>query len=694
MVTTRGREATSEDGDVVMEDCPAPPPATDAVLEERKETATKKRKTTKKKKSEGGVEEEQANGMEKFKHLLEPIKNLAENWSVDIAVELEEYLEELEEISFEIPSVSSPQEEEEQRGGEAATKGFSFAKAALVIQGSTYVYSKKVEYLYALVLDAIDKVMDASKKKSVLRAARNNLSLLKQTGTDKDEDKFLLEGNEETYLNLDDFVAENTEANINLSAKDEDQLTLERQPMQHSAMLLALQSGQSSQAEKKQLEDKEDHGAFNLSAFTVHSSGALLIEGNEANLLDENLQPIQENPNDELDDDMMEIHEEAGGLDDAYYGDHMDDVNDIDGGDVGGGPFTPAADTFESDKEEEDPYAPLDPLAEGSLQERPFRRGKVQMKFKELADESLDFFSIPRKKHGTTFAEFKPALDVIQKARRAALLKQRRQEKAIALQNILDDEEEEGYHAEMQQHGVDDDYVDTAFVDFDAMSDQENFDFEVENPDAIMERGWNKEGGEANNTEERNASSEVSYEELCKSHIEKLMSAAALQAKQTNLAQRVYDWRRKIEPAITESNAHETFDIHGYGEDLVVKMKQAKEKQGDSDELLDFGGVVADSQRYEVCRAFAAMLQLVNDGNVDVKVDEADGSLKMELERTELRHKDLYSSYRAPSVLQEQTKNVKKAFPAGKGTPTKEPVQKKHKPSLPLDKENQPTVMS
>ena len=37
---------------------------------------------------------------ERYKHFLQPIKDLATNWSVDIASELEEYLSELAEIQF------------------------------------------------------------------------------------------------------------------------------------------------------------------------------------------------------------------------------------------------------------------------------------------------------------------------------------------------------------------------------------------------------------------------------------------------------------------------------------------------------------------------------------------------------------------------------------------------------------------
>eukprot|EP00958_Prasinococcus_capsulatus_P013438 scaffold1387_cov382-Prasinococcus_capsulatus_cf.AAC.2 len=37
---------------------------------------------------------------ERYKHFLQPIKDLATNWNVDIASELEEYLADLSEIQF------------------------------------------------------------------------------------------------------------------------------------------------------------------------------------------------------------------------------------------------------------------------------------------------------------------------------------------------------------------------------------------------------------------------------------------------------------------------------------------------------------------------------------------------------------------------------------------------------------------
>ena len=83
----------------------------------------------------------------RFTHLLEPIRSLADNWSVDIACELEAYLEELEDLCCAEEEEVTQSTEGPADGGDDVVmekKKFSFAKAALLVQGSTYVYSKKV----------------------------------------------------------------------------------------------------------------------------------------------------------------------------------------------------------------------------------------------------------------------------------------------------------------------------------------------------------------------------------------------------------------------------------------------------------------------------------------------------------------------------------------------------------------------
>ena len=55
----------------------------------------------------------------RFQHLLQPIRDLGQNWNIDIAQELEEYLEELDSITISIEGNHST---------------LNFAEAALLIQ--------------------------------------------------------------------------------------------------------------------------------------------------------------------------------------------------------------------------------------------------------------------------------------------------------------------------------------------------------------------------------------------------------------------------------------------------------------------------------------------------------------------------------------------------------------------------------
>ena len=64
------------------------------------------------------------------------IRELAQNWSIDIASELEEYLTELESITISFDDGHT----------------LDFAEAALLIQGSACIYSKKVRHRPSLHL--------------------------------------------------------------------------------------------------------------------------------------------------------------------------------------------------------------------------------------------------------------------------------------------------------------------------------------------------------------------------------------------------------------------------------------------------------------------------------------------------------------------------------------------------------------
>ena len=69
------------------------------------------------------------------------LRDLAGNWNIDVASELEEYIEDLHDIKIDFID------------GE---NNMNFAEAALLIQGSSCIYAKKVEFLHALVYKTLE----------------------------------------------------------------------------------------------------------------------------------------------------------------------------------------------------------------------------------------------------------------------------------------------------------------------------------------------------------------------------------------------------------------------------------------------------------------------------------------------------------------------------------------------------------
>lgn len=132
----------------------------------------------------------------RYKYLLQPIKDIASNWDIDIADSLSEYLEELDQLRISVDDGRSC---------------VNFAEAALLIQGSAVVYSRKVEHLHSLVLRSLDCIArktagSSSKDKQVL--AR---------GTAFEDADILLFDSDPSFLLLDHVIEEGH--NIDLRSK-------------------------------------------------------------------------------------------------------------------------------------------------------------------------------------------------------------------------------------------------------------------------------------------------------------------------------------------------------------------------------------------------------------------------------------------------------------------------------------------
>jgi Condensin II complex subunit CAP-H2 or CNDH2, N-terminal len=96
--------------------------------------------------------------------MLQPLRQLESNWSVDIAGELASYYEELSGLDFEVDGIA----------------GLDFTDAALVVYHSSCTYSKKVEHLMKLTMSALESAKSKRKaKKGNIRDKKVSFSLLR-----------------------------------------------------------------------------------------------------------------------------------------------------------------------------------------------------------------------------------------------------------------------------------------------------------------------------------------------------------------------------------------------------------------------------------------------------------------------------------------------------------------------------------
>jgi len=196
---------------------------------------------------------------ERFTELLQPLRDLAANFDIDIAESLENYLEELEGISFSLDG----------------KKGLNFAEAALLIQGSTTIYSRKVEHLHKLVLQALELV--TSKKDN--KKNNNNDENESSSKNSKDlqnciDEERLLFGTDPSYLLLDDVLEEGR--NIDLEPE-----TIEARDKRRSSGRYSL-SGEISRASMILMHSilAEDHSGASLKiSCQVDKTGALIMGG-------------------------------------------------------------------------------------------------------------------------------------------------------------------------------------------------------------------------------------------------------------------------------------------------------------------------------------------------------------------------------------------------------------------------------
>lgn len=126
-------------------------------------------------------------------NLIKPIKSLADNWGINIASELEMYLDELSNVIVSLDGVISSTADNDDINNDdddddnphlpmksskrkkKVSKMFSFAEAALIIQGSAMVYTKKVDFLHQLVVTTLKLLREKTAATDISGKRKRNI---------------------------------------------------------------------------------------------------------------------------------------------------------------------------------------------------------------------------------------------------------------------------------------------------------------------------------------------------------------------------------------------------------------------------------------------------------------------------------------------------------------------------------------
>ncbi|XP_022452465.2 condensin-2 complex subunit H2 isoform X4 [Delphinapterus leucas] len=605
----------------------------------------------------------------RFAHLLQPIRDLTKNWEVDVAAQLGEYLEELDQICISFDEGKTT---------------MNFIEAALLIQGSACVYSKKVEYLYSLVYQALDFISGKKRAKQ--------LSCEQEDGPIGDAGSRAPQEVEYEFLSLDDLS--DSRANVDLRSDQAPSETL-------IVPLLPMALVAPDEMEKynnplyscrgEVLASRKD---FRMNTCTPHPRGAFMLEPVGMSPTGALLPRNQKEASGRAEEQPVEVSvcRSPVPLLSASQGPGTTPEGPVPGG---GGeeehtewaaeppeasapevpmelqePRSPeqsaaqprrcalrerreALEPASRLKETPDPWQGLDPF--DSLDSKPFRKGRPysvppsveeapgQKRKRKGAVKLQDFHQWylaayadhadsrrPRRK-GPSFADMEVLYWRHVREQLETLRKLQRRE---AAERWLPRAQEEPWPAEEDR--LEDSLEDLGAAAGDFLEPEEYAEPEGAEP------------GEDADLEAEAMPASLSYEELVRRNVELFIATSQKFVQETELSQRIRDWEDVIQPLLQEQEQHVPFDIHTYGDQVVSRFSQLNQ-------WCPFAELVAGQPAFEVCRSMLASLQLANDYTVEITqqpgLEAAVDTMSLRLLTYQRAHKR-FQTYAAPSMVQ------------------------------------------
>nr|XP_035130562.2 condensin-2 complex subunit H2 isoform X3 [Callithrix jacchus] len=562
----------------------------------------------------------------RFAHLLQPIRDLTKNWEVDVAAQLGEYLEELDQICISFDEGKTT---------------MNFIEAALLIQGSACVYSKKVEYLYSLVYQALDFISGKRRAKQ--------LSAVQEDRANGDASSGAPQEAEDELLSLDDFPDSRTNVDLKNDQVSSEVFIVPLLPM---ALVAPDEMENNNPLYSRQGEVLASRKDFRMNTCIPHPRGAFMLEPEGMSPMEPaGIFPMPRTQKDarRTEEQPMEVSvcrspipalgfpQEPGPSPESPMplggGEDEDAEEAVELPEASAPkaalePEEPrslqqnaalprrymlrererAPEPASHVKETPDPWQSLDPF--DSLDSKPFKKGRPysvppcveeapgQKRKRKGAAKLQDFHqwylaayadhadSRRSRRKGPSFADMEVLYWTHVKEQLVTLRKLQRREVA---EQWLPRAEEELWPAE-------DDHLEDSLEDLGAAADDL-----LESEECVEPEGADPK--EAADLDAVPVS--LSYEELVRRNVELFIASSQKFVQETELSQRIRDWEDTVQPLLQEQEQHVPFDIHTYGDQVVSRFPQLNV-------WCPFAEMVAGQPAFEVCRSMLASLQLVS----------------------------------------------------------------------------------
>ncbi|KAL1807382.1 hypothetical protein ACET3Z_024372 [Daucus carota] len=540
-------------------------------------------------------------------HMIQPHRDLEVNWGIDIAKNLENYLLKIYSAGV---------------GNDGHS--IDFAEAALLLEGSVQVYSRKVEYLHSLVRQAVEFFSQISQPEQP-----KNVSEQPEVG-----------GESAASSSVDDFwVPDEIEVDPNRNlpkTTTRDDVSFVRPP----ADLLVF--------EGDGLDATGDGGS--LESYTLATSyiykDFLLLDPRDVAAVDDYLKG-----DDEVDKgqdggnrgnswplksckQFPAPTKQSGGSAHNLSVGRSHDANlqqsSYDGHGFGfNNPHSPPCNIHESNNDEfaaeggyilghmddsddeDDPWKPLNPNEPGNLEVKPFRKVEASIwnigNSSKQVSVSTDFPEASL--DGPISADLTQIWEALCRDR-----KDQQQPQSPPFYEKLRQSLVLGGLEKFDAHPTSKD------GDEDSVGGYNSEDNEFEPPIFDMAEGAyinedipHEDGSEheANAHEHENPIPE----DLCHSHLNSLLANMRLSEMQTDSEARISAWKQSIEQDLEEHDARPAFDVHDYSERVLDTLSRSF----DNESAMSFADVVRGQEKHDVARSFSAILQLMNNGNVDLQ---------------------------------------------------------------------------